>query len=159
MLTFCTPAVGLLIQGGQLDLAFVQSLIPFFIISSVRMMVMNIPDREGDRQGGKITSIVLIGEEKAIIVHNLLTMVTYAMVLPQVPMPSALRIAYCIPLPFRWWQSLRLNYPKWWTEKSALSDSIPFVESLYVLATASAMCFGMLVLMPNTILASPFAFN
>lgn len=155
VLTFCTPAVGLLIQGGVVDLAFVQSMVPFFIISSVRMMIMNIPDREGDRLGGKVTSIVLIGEEKAIIMHNVLTVVTYAMVLPQVPMPSALRIAYCIPLPFRWWQSLRINVPQWWAKRNALSDSIPFVESLYVLATASAMCFGLLFLMPNTIIDSP----
>ena len=144
--------MGLLIQGGRLDLAFAQCLVPFFLVSALRMIVMNIPDRLGDAKGGKITSVVIVGEEKAVDIHNALTLVTYALIVPQVPMPSIVRMSYCAVLPFRWWQSLRLNSPKWWTKQNALADSIPFTESLYVLSTACALSIGLLFFSENAVL-------
>ena len=161
VLAFATPAVGLLSQGGEITLEFIQLIVPLFLINTARMMVMNVPDRAGDAAGGKITSIVLLGERKAIILHNLLTVLTFFVVIPLLNLPDTVRIAYYCLLPFRWWQSLRLNVDEWWLgdgvnkkklgkevknlNRRELADSIPFVESLFVLATAVAISTGLII--------------
>jgi 1,4-dihydroxy-2-naphthoate octaprenyltransferase len=142
-LTFVTPTVGLLIQGGNFTYDFWKTLLPLFIVNASRMIVMNIPDRLGDEQGGKQTSVVLLGEEKAILLNNILYLATYLVVIPQCDLPFLVSMSYFVPLPLRWWQSLRLNSTAWWTDR-AMTDSIPFVESLYVLATVTSLCGGLL---------------
>lgn len=143
VLTFVTPTVGLIAQQGKVDSAYMMMLIPFFVISTARMIIMNIPDREGDRLGNKITSVVLIGEDRAVQLNNLLYLATYLIIIPQLPLPFPLKVAYCLPLPFRWWQSLRVNSPEWWKNQE-LTDSIPFYESLYVVATVIGLILGFL---------------
>lgn len=143
VLTFVTPVVGLLSQGGRLDSQFCLLLLPLFIVNASRMIVMNIPDRKGDEQGGKVTSVVLLGEERAAMLNTLLYVITYVAIVPQLPLPYYVKLGYYAPLPFRWWQSLRVSAKKWWKNKE-LTDSIPFVESLYVLTTVVCLCLGML---------------
>jgi 1,4-dihydroxy-2-naphthoate octaprenyltransferase len=142
VLTLVTPVVGLLGQGGRISLDILTVLIPLFIINANRMVVMNIPDRAGDEEGGKVTSVVLLGEERSVTLHNVITLATYLSVIPALPLPLHIKIAYYSVLPLRWWQSLRLNVPKWWTQRY-YTDSIPFVESMYVLSTGVALCVGL----------------
>jgi 1,4-dihydroxy-2-naphthoate polyprenyltransferase len=143
VLTFVTPSVGILSQGGHLDWHVVYTLLPLFIVNANRMVVMNIPDRDGDEEGGKNTSVVLLGEDRAVILHNIVTLVTYFLIVPLLPLAHSVRVAYYSVLPIRWWQSLRLNSPSWWRRRD-LTDSIPFVESMYVLSTGVALCLGLL---------------
>ena len=55
VLTFVTPTVGLLIQDGRFTYDFWLTLLPLFIVNASRMIVMNIPDRDGDSKGNKVS--------------------------------------------------------------------------------------------------------
>lgn len=142
VLLISTPIVALLIQGGSITWNDIYVLIPGFIGSVARMIVMNIPDKEGDEKGNKITSVVLLGEKKAVILHNILTFANYLFVIPQLPISWSVKMSYFIPIFYRWWQSLRLNQNNWW-KIPALADSIPFHESIYSLILVIALSFGL----------------
>jgi 1,4-dihydroxy-2-naphthoate octaprenyltransferase len=139
VLTFATPLGGTLMQGGTLTYDFCCALAPLFVMNAARMVVMNIPDRDGDKKGGKITSVVLLGEARAVTLTNVVYLAIYCSMLPQLPLSRAVRVAYYAVAPLRWWQSLRLNAPKWWLRRRDC-DSLPFVESMYILANAAAVC-------------------
>lgn len=142
VLTFVTPCVGLLSQGGSVTWEVVYTLLPLFILNANRMIVMNIPDREGDEKGDKITSVVLLGEAKAVVVHNVITVVTFFSIIPALPLSHSIRVAYYAVMPLRWWQSLRLNSPEWWKRRD-LTNSVPFVESMFILSTGLSLCVAM----------------
>ena len=114
VLAIATPFVGVRIQGGEADASFFLSLIPLFLINFVRMMVMNTPDKEGDEAGGKITSVVMIGERQALIFHNITTLFVYALLLPVILPPYVsgwVIVGYYLPLPFRFWIRFPLSSP------------------------------------------------
>eukprot|EP00730_Choanoeca_flexa_P011515 TRINITY_DN26969_c0_g1_i1.p1 TRINITY_DN26969_c0_g1~~TRINITY_DN26969_c0_g1_i1.p1 ORF type:complete len:393 (+),score=71.36 TRINITY_DN26969_c0_g1_i1:30-1181(+) len=144
VLTFTTPVVGCLLHNGSLSYEFIVLLIPVFLMNLNRMVIMNIPDREGDAKAAKVTSVVLIGEEKAVMLNNLIYVWIYTLLLPQLQLSTAVRWAYYLPLPLRLWQSLRINVSAWWNDR-ALTDSIPFVESLYILVSVSCLNLGLVV--------------
>lgn len=146
VLSFAAPAVGLLTQAGEITPAFVEALLPFCLLSFARMVVMNIADREGDAKANKLTSVVWLGEARAVALVNAMHAATYLLVIPQLgSLPYALRLAYYAVLPLRWWQSIRLNSPNWWLD-AALVRSLPFVESLFVLSNSVALCVALLCL-------------
>jgi 1,4-dihydroxy-2-naphthoate octaprenyltransferase len=144
VLTFTTPVVGCLLQQGQLSYGFVTLLLPLFLMNLNRMVIMNIPDREGDGKADKVTSVVLIGEDKAVQLNNLIYLWVYCLLLPQLPLSTTVRLAYYVPLPLRFWQSLRINVSNWWNDR-ALTDSIPFVESLYILVSVCCLNVGLML--------------
>lgn len=135
VLTFGTPVVGFVVQGGVLNSWFFIVLLPVFIVNAARMVVMNIPDREGDAKGDKITSVVLIGEEKAVSLTNLVYLATYLYIIPNLPgLSMNIRFGYLAMVPFRFWQSLYLNQKEWWKIPDQ-TDSLPFWESMFILFT------------------------
>ncbi|EGD72828.1 hypothetical protein PTSG_04557 [Salpingoeca rosetta] len=142
VLTFSTPVVGCLLQGGSITFRFVLLLIPIFIMNLNRMIIMNIPDRHGDAAAGKVTSVVMVGEHRAVAINNILYLATYLIVLPQLQLGPIITTAYLLPLPLRWWQSLRINTPHWWGVRH-LVDSIPFVESVFILTTVVFLVAGL----------------
>lgn len=142
VLTFALPLTGLYAQSGHTDFSVVAALLPACVINLNRMIVMNIPDRAGDLADNKLTSVVLVGEQQAVQLTNVITVLTYAALIPQLNLPRAIAVAYFLPLPLRWWQTLRLNIPGWWTQKT-LVDSIPFVESMFVLVTVLSLDLGL----------------
>lgn len=146
VLSFAAPCVGLLTQAGHITPAFVEALLPFCLLSFARMVVMNIADREGDAKANKFTSVVWLGEARAVTLVNAMHAATYLLVIPQLPsLPYAIRIAYYAVLPLRWWQSIRLSSPDWWLD-AALVRSLPFVESLFVLTNSIALCVALATL-------------
>lgn len=145
VLTYCTPACGLISQGGFIDQKFIMIITPLFILNMIRMFVMNIPDKESDCLGGKNTSIVLIGEEKAIALHNLFVGIVYVYLLPSLDIPYSIKLGYYMCLPVRWWISLQLNIPNWW-ENSLLCDQIPLYESMFVLLSGTAITVSTIML-------------
>lgn len=142
VLTFAAPLTGLYAQGGHLSFEVACILLPACLVNLNRMIVMNLPDREGDALDNKDTSVVLVGEERAVAITNVLTLLVYFAILPQLGLPRAVCLGYLAPLPLRWWQTLRINIPQWWTDRR-LVDSIPFVESMYVLATVAGLLGGL----------------
>lgn len=142
VLTLSTPVVGCLLQGGQVTVHFLLLLIPLFLFNVSRMVIMNIPDRAGDLAAGKVTSVVMLGESRAVMLTHIVNLATYLIVIPQLGLGRILTTAYLLPLPLRWWQSLRISVSHWWTRKQ-LVDSIPFIESIFILATVSALAAGL----------------
>ena len=142
VLTFTVPVVGCLLQGGALTYDFFLLLTPIFLMNLNRMIIMNIPDRAGDRAAGKVTSVVMVGEERAVAINNAVYLATYLVILPQLNLGPVLTVAYLLPLPLRWWQSLRINTPVWWSDRH-LVDSIPFVESMFILVTVTSLALGL----------------
>jgi len=141
VLTFATPIMGCIVQNGTITIQLIYILIPLFINNAIRMIVMNIPDKDGDKKAGKITSVVLLEEEKSIQLINVIYLINYIYIIPNLQLHNYIKYAYLSILPLRWWQSLRLNKDKWWDEKYYY-DSIPFVESLTVLFTGIAITIG-----------------
>lgn len=142
VLTFAAPLLGCLIQNGVISRNLLFSLLPLFLNNMSRMIVMNIPDRDGDLKGGKITSVVLVGEDKSVALNNLFYLINYVYIIPNLPIHEYVKLAYLSILPYRWWQSLRINRPNWWNEQYYY-DSIPFHESLTVAFTGIALCIGL----------------
>ena len=142
VLTFAAPLTGLYAQGGHLSFEAACILLPACLVNLNRMIIMNLPDRVGDALDAKNTSVVLVGEERAVHITNALTLLIYFAVLPQLGLSRAVTLGYLAPLPLRWWQTLRINIPRWWADRR-LVDSIPFVESMYVLATVTGLLGGL----------------
>lgn len=142
VLTFVAPILGCVIQNGLISRNLLFSLMPLFINNMSRMIVMNIPDRDGDLKGGKNTSVVLLGEERSVALNNLMYLINYVYIVPNLPIHEYVKFAYLSILPYRWWQSLRINKPGWWSEPHYY-DSIPFHESLTVLFSGIAVCVGL----------------
>jgi len=144
VLTFAAPGVGCLLQGGDLDLLFVCHVLPASIINAARMVVMNIPDRAGDEAGGKRTTVVEMGESRAVLFNNFLYVVAFLYALPQLPLLSLpVRVSHYLLVPMRWYNSVLLNRPRWW-EDPRLCDRLPFLESMFVVATVLALNIGLL---------------
>eukprot|EP00122_Pirum_gemmata_P021648 Pgem_evm1s20156 len=96
----------------------------------------------GDELGGKITSVVLLGEDKAQQLNNFLYIVTFIYMVPNLPLAYNVKIAYLALLPLRWWLSLHLNQSEWW-KKAGPVDKLPFYESMFVIATVVALNLGL----------------
>lgn len=144
VLTFAAPGVGYVLQGGVLDRTFLEHILPLFVINIARMIVMNIPDREGDLKGGKHTSVVMIGEQSAVYLNSLLYVLVFLYIVPSLPTLSLpVRVCYLALLPLRWFISLRLHQPEWWTD-IYWRDVLPFYESLFVLASVLALNVSLL---------------
>ena len=77
VLSFCVPLVGLYSQDGQLTSRVFELLLPFIVVSFARMVVMNIGDRAGDAAVDKMTSVVWLGEQRAVILVDVMHFATY----------------------------------------------------------------------------------
>ena len=114
VLNILTPVLGFLLQKGDLvpgrTKDFLLVLLPLAIIEFVRMMVMNMPDRDCDAEVGKDTLVVKIGMAKAIKIHSLGMGVAY-LCLPfiylysDIPLAVIGLIAFTAPLGLltTWW--------------------------------------------------------
>jgi 1,4-dihydroxy-2-naphthoate octaprenyltransferase len=87
------PLLGALAQSGRLQLEIVPVLAPLALAHIARMLVMNIPDREGDAAVGKRTLVVLLGGERAVRLHNLLLLLAHALQLALLALGLAPRAA------------------------------------------------------------------
>lgn len=81
VLNVLTPLLGFVLQNGhasaELSGIIGWVLVPLALIEYVRMMVMNMPDRDCDAQVGKDTLIVRIGMPTAVRVHALGMLLAY----------------------------------------------------------------------------------
>eukprot|EP01090_Pellita_catalonica_P023265 TRINITY_DN946_c0_g1_i1.p1 TRINITY_DN946_c0_g1~~TRINITY_DN946_c0_g1_i1.p1 ORF type:complete len:362 (-),score=16.90 TRINITY_DN946_c0_g1_i1:341-1426(-) len=146
VLGYCAPAVGAAAQHGDVFAAdFVWAMLPAIFLGYARMLVMNIPDREGDQLGGKITTTVRFGERRCQWLSTSLYIFAYAILLPLLPIPVWIKCGYWIILPLRIWQSGRIHMSlkkgrtPWWEHK-VLADTVPYVESITILTTTISLC-------------------
>lgn len=77
---FVMPAIGYLTLMGTIDLPFIIFSIPLLLYQMLFICAVQIPDREGDKLGGKITWIVSKGREfgfKIIAVSGILATLSF----------------------------------------------------------------------------------
>jgi 1,4-dihydroxy-2-naphthoate polyprenyltransferase len=146
VLNTLVPLLGLVLQGGSaLGSPLVLLLVPLAIIEYVRMMVMNMADREADRRGGKLTLIVRIGMPRAVRIHAAGMVLAYAGLLPLhlagVPLLPLLLLSLTAPLGA--WQAVRLL--RSWRSATAIHDT-PFWASTHNGLAAASVLLGVLLL-------------
>lgn len=144
VLNVLTPAFGHVVQRGALSDAALVVAIPLGLIGYMRMLVMSIPDREGDAAAGKRTIAVRVGPEAVVRIHNLGMAVAYASLplLVRVGLPVVVAACVAVTAPLALWQCLRLSRGAW--RSSAMLRSIPFWASTHNALAALMALFGAL---------------
>lgn len=59
------PGMGYLVAAGTLDLPFLVFSLPLFAYGALFILAVEIPDREGDRLGGRQTAVVRFGRKRS----------------------------------------------------------------------------------------------
>jgi 1,4-dihydroxy-2-naphthoate octaprenyltransferase len=141
VLNVLTPVFACLVQGVDVGGPLLAVVVPLGVIGYVRMLVMSIPDREGDAAAGKRTVVVRIGPEAAVTVHAVGMLVAYGCLPLAVRVGVSPRVVGAIALtaPLGVWQAVRLLAGEW--RSRAMLRSIPFWASTHN-ALAALMALG-----------------
>ncbi|MGH7298117.1 MAG: prenyltransferase [Polyangiaceae bacterium] len=145
VLNVLTPAFGCVVQRGALDARLFAVVLPLCIVGYVRMLVMSIPDREGDAAAGKRTVVVRLGPEAVVRIHNAGMLVAYACLplLAWAGLPWTVPAAIALTAPLAVWQCARLSAGAW--RSPAMLRSIPFWASTHNALAALMALVGALV--------------
>ena len=131
VLNVLTPIFGCVVQGGAVDGRLIAVILPLSLIGYMRMLVMSIPDREGDAAAGKRTVVVRVGPANVVRIHNAGMFAAYASLpllwVAGLPWPVAAAVALTAPLAV--WQGIRLSRGAW--KSPAMLRSIPFWASTH----------------------------
>src|SRR6202011_5061198 len=106
VLNVLTPVFGCVVQQGSVDVRLFAMVLPLGLIGYMRMLVMSIPDREGDAAAGKRTVVVRLGPETAVRIHNAGMFVAYAClpVLVHVGLSASVAAGIALTAPLAAWQ-------------------------------------------------------
>jgi 1,4-dihydroxy-2-naphthoate octaprenyltransferase len=159
VLNVLTPLLGFLLQNGNLypgrTRVLFLVLLPLAIIEYVRMMVMNMPDRDCDSAVGKNTLIVKIGMNRAVQIHAMGMLVAYLSLAfiyqySDVPLVVVLLILSTAPLGFL----TTLWVYKHWQDRQKFF-TVPFLASTHNALAALAALIGFLLCHPSGYLLHP----
>jgi 1,4-dihydroxy-2-naphthoate octaprenyltransferase len=155
VLNTLVPLLGYCLQSGGLQPnKLLLVLIPLGIIEYIRMMVMNMADREGDAKTWKKTLVVRIGIEKAVKVHGIGMVAAYLSLIPLylvgVPVIVLVAIACLAPMGLRY--ALRLQRNGWNDKKTMWI--LPYIASTHNGFSGSAALMGMILLKPGLAFSS-----
>lgn len=116
-------------------------LAPLAVIEYARMMVMNMPDRKSDEYAHKKTLIVIIGIEKAVLIHGVLLIFAYTTTLLFINvLPLKILIFIWTTFPLAMWVALRLFRGDLETRERQFF--IPFWASTYNGLSATGYLLG-----------------
>ncbi|MFI5297528.1 MAG: prenyltransferase [Polyangiales bacterium] len=146
VLNVLTPLFGLVVQGGTIGVRLFAVVVPLGVIGYMRMLIMSIPDREGDALAGKRTVVVRVGPEAVVHLHNAGMFLAYASlpILVLLGLPKTVAACVALTAPLAVWQSVRLHQGAW--KSSAMLRSIPFWASTHNALAALAALLGSLLL-------------
>jgi 1,4-dihydroxy-2-naphthoate octaprenyltransferase len=130
VLNVLTPLFGCVVQGGGVG-PWLAVVLPLGTIGYARMLVMSIPDREGDAAAGKRTLVVRFGPEVGVRLHNVLMLLAYGSLplLTFAGVSPAIAVAIALTAPLAAWQCVRLSAGAW--KSDAMIRSIPFWASTH----------------------------
>jgi len=146
VLNVFTPLYGFAMQYGLTNpnktMELFYALIPLTFIQFSRMMVMNMPDIDCDKQVGKMTLVAKLGLKNSVKVHLFLLSMGYISSLswifvPQIPQTS--KILFGCTFPFAIWNALSIM--KNWNDKIKFQD-IPFWVSTHSAMSALSILVG-----------------
>ena len=146
VLNVLTPVFGCVVQRGAVSAPLLATVLPLAVVGYMRMLVMSIPDREGDAAAGKRTLVVRLGPEAVVRIHNAGMLAAYVVlpglvVFAGLPWQVAVAMALTAPLAFR--QGQRLSAGAW--RSSEMLRSIPFWASTHNALAALLALVGALV--------------
>jgi 1,4-dihydroxy-2-naphthoate octaprenyltransferase len=145
VLNVLTPLFGCVMQLGLVSGRLFAVALPLGIIGYARMLVMSIPDREGDAAAGKRTLAVRFGPEAVVRLHNVGMIVAYGSLpaLLAVGLPWPVPAAIGVTAPLALWQGMRLASGAWMAP--AMLRSIPFWASTHNALAALMALIGFLI--------------
>ena len=143
VLNVLTPIMGCVMQSGRFEASLFASLLPLCLIGYVRMLVMSIPDREGDAATNKRTFIVRFGLDYGIKVHTIGMIAAYASILPLlgVGLPPAVAVGLLCTAPFAAWHAYRVALVS--VQKADEYKALPFWASTHNATAALSVLIGM----------------
>jgi 1,4-dihydroxy-2-naphthoate polyprenyltransferase len=146
VLNLLVPLLGMTLQKGSLSEShFALLLIPMGIVGFVRMMVMNMADRKGDRMAGKLTLVVRIGAQRSVLAYMAGQALSYGFVLYLYAV-QYISLAQCLwmvfTMPLGGWIVYRLWRGDWKTP--ARMGNLPFLASTHNALVASAVMVGLI---------------
>lgn len=156
VLNVLAPLLGYHLQAGSIDAHLAIMLLPAAIIQTIRMMIMNLMDYEGDLAVGKKTLATLIGRRRVKHVYFFGQAVAYALSILFVRMglPRLVLMFLALTLPLSIWQGVRL-----WREEErnvVKAGSIAFWASSHVALVVVSVSLG---LVGSRLRTTPGAFN
>ncbi|MCC5609906.1 prenyltransferase [Nostoc sp. CHAB 5834] len=159
VLNVLTPVLGFFLQNGNLypgrtKILFLV-LLPLAIVEYVRMMVMNMPDRDCDSAVGKDTLIVKVGMNRAIQIHAMGMLVAYLSLgfmylYSDVPPVVLLLILSTAPLGFL----TTIWVYKHWQDRQKFF-MVPFWASTHNALAALSALVGFIICCPSGYLLQP----
>jgi 1,4-dihydroxy-2-naphthoate octaprenyltransferase len=146
VLNVLTPIFGCVLQQGPVGAPLFAVVLPLGVIGYMRMLVMSIPDREGDAAAGKRTVAVRLGPEAVVKIHNYGMLFAYASlpVLMFVGLPWTVAAGIGVTCPLAAWQAVRLSAGAW--KSPAMIRSVPFWASTHNALAALMALVGLLAL-------------
>lgn len=110
-----TPLVGYSLQAGRPALLPLLAVFPLACFQISMILVINVPDAGGDRQGGKRTLVLRLGPPRAMNLGLALLLLAYLSLplLVAAGLPAAAAGACLLPLPLALWHGWRLWHGRW----------------------------------------------
>jgi 1,4-dihydroxy-2-naphthoate octaprenyltransferase len=140
LIGFLLPAFGFVLQTGSLHRLVAMSAFPLVTLHIAMLIAFEMPDYGTDMKYDKRTLLVRMGWENAMLLHNLMILVSFLLVLVAASFgyPWPIAIAALIPLPLgilQIWQMRQIaqgKKPNWLA--LALNGLIVFVAVAYMQA-------------------------
>ena len=126
LITGVTPIFGYYVLAGSLAFLPFLAIIPLCLWQFAVLLVLNIPDAQGDARAGKLTLIWYLGQERAVR----LFMVTLVLLYGSLPLlvlaglPSTVALTVFLLSPIIGWQGWRMARGVW--RDSSKWDSLAF---------------------------------
>jgi 1,4-dihydroxy-2-naphthoate octaprenyltransferase len=97
-----TTLVGFQIQAGRLELLPLLAIVPLCFFQFAMLLAVNFPDAAGDAAVGKRTLVVLLGVDRAVLVHRIVVIAPYLLlplpILAGLPLPVAGLLLVGLPI-------------------------------------------------------------
>ena len=140
------PFLGFAVQVGSVTTLALLAVLPLVLIQFVMLLVLDIPDRQGDATVGKSTLVVRLGVDSAALLHNVALLGAYALlpVLLGFGLPRAVALAFACTAPLALFQVFavargRLHDPRRWEILALCAVALVFVGTVAELVGFAVM--------------------
>jgi 1,4-dihydroxy-2-naphthoate octaprenyltransferase len=152
LITGITPIFGYYVLAGSFDLLPFLAVFPLCSWQFAVLLVLNIPDAQGDARAGKQTLIWYLGQDRTVRLYLFTLLLLYGSlpVLVLAGLPSAVALSIISLLPVIGWQAWRMAQGAW--RDSRKWDSLAFwgFGVLVLLSIAEIIIFMSLWVQPIT---------
>lgn len=131
------PFLGFAVQVGSVTTLALLAVLPLILIQFVMLLVLDVPDRQGDAAVGKSTLVVRLGVESAGHLHNGALLGTYVLipVLSEFGLPRAVALFFACTAPLALFQVFavargRLHDPRRWELLAVCAVALVFVATV-----------------------------